>query len=122
MLSSFFDCYLPPDIIAKTPGLFTKDGLIYWGGIEKLFKGKLKFVQRIGSRGKAVFDRKKIDASLINSPKTAVILEVANFSHWVVVVSNYGNDYYVIDPLDGKKKLALKTFGNITGSAHFIAP
>lgn len=122
MLSSFFDCYKSPDVIAKTPGLFTKDGLIIWSGIEKLFGGKLKFVTRIGGKGKAVLSRKDINASLLTSPKTAVILEVRNFSHWVVCVGTYGNDYYVIDPLDGKKKLALKTFGNITGSAHLIAP
>lgn len=121
MLSSFFGCYKSPDVIAKTPGLFTTDGLILWGGIEKLFGGKLKHVVRIGMRGKPRLDRKRIDDSLLKSPKTAVILEVANYSHWVVCVGKYGNDYYVIDPFDGKKKLALRSFGNITGSSHLIA-
>lgn len=121
MLSSFFGCYLTPAQIARTPGLFDSQGRIIWGNIDKLFKGKLKFVKRVGGHGKAVFDRKSINDSLINSPKTAVILEVANFSHWVVVVSTYGNDYYIIDPIDAGKKLCLKSQGNITGSAHFIS-
>lgn len=121
MLSSFFDCFKDPATIAKTPGLFTDQALIIWGGVKALFKGKLEHVKRIGGHGKAVCDRKAIDESLLKFPETAVILEVANFSHWVVAVGKYGNDYYVIDPLDGKKKLALKSFGNITGSSHFIA-
>lgn len=120
MFSSFYGCYKSPAEIAKMPGLFDAQGRIYWGAIEKAFGGKIKFVYRYGGQGKAVFNRKAILASLENSPNTTVMLEVRNFSHWVAVVGVYGDDFYVIDPIDGKKKLAIKSFGNITGSAHLI--
>lgn len=114
MLSSFFGFYLSPIEIAKFPGLFNADGKIIWSMIEKLFKGKFKFVWRYYKR-----NDKAIRESIAGAT-TCVILEVRNGSHWVVATGVYGNDYYCIDPVDGKKKLVIANFGNITGSAHLI--
>lgn len=118
MLSSFYGCYKSPAELAVIPGLFTPQGLLIWGMVEKVFKGKIKFVFRYGQGNKAVRNDKAIRDSILNSPKTSVILEVRNHSHWVVATGVYGNDYYCVDPIDGQRKLVLKAFGNITGSAH----
>lgn len=122
MLSSFYGCFKTPAELAKTLGLFTPGGLLIWGMVEKVFGGKIKFVYRYGQGDKVVRNDKAIRDSILGSPKTSVILEVANHSHWVVAVGVYGNDYMCVDPIDGQKKLVLKTFGNITGSAHLIQP
>lgn len=116
MLSSLFGGvpYKDPGQLAADAQLYNAEGLILWNQLPRIFNGKLSMVARIqGMNRKAIADS-------IAGAKTAVILEVANHSHWVVAHSPYGKDFYCIDPLDGKKKLALKTFGNITGSAHIV--
>lgn len=116
MFSSFFGCFRDPATIAADVKLFTPQSLIIWSQLERVFGGKMRFSKRLYKR-----DDKSIKESLLNNPKEAVALEVANGSHWVAVVGVYGNDYYCIDPLDGKKKLVVRTFGNITGSVHVVA-
>ena len=113
MLSSYYGCYKSPAELAAIRTLFNKDGKLIWEQIPQVFKGKIKFqVRKVG------LDRKAITASVNGSPVTSTLIEVANKSHWVVVISTYGNDFYCVDPIDAKKKLVLKSFGNITGSAH----
>lgn len=116
MLSSFYGCYIDPPTLAKYPGLFDQSGRLFWLMIDKVFKGKMKFVYRNYKR-----NDKAIRESILNSPKTSVLLEVRNGSHWVVGVGVRGNDYYCVDPIDGMKKLVLSNFGNITGSAHLTS-
>lgn len=122
MLSSYYGCYKSPAEIAKIPGLFTSDGLLIWSMVEKVFDGKIKFQYRYGNGSKSVRNDIAIRASILGSPKTSVLLEVANSSHWVVAVGVIGDDYRIVDPIDGKKKLAIKTFKNISGSAHLYQP
>lgn len=113
MLSDYFQCYQSPDAIAKTYATYTLDGLIQW---ESLRLTHMAFDLRLRQR-----DDKSIGASL-KDPNKAVILNVNNGAHWVVALSKapFSNDYYILDPWDGKKKLACKTYRNIVGSAHFI--
>lgn len=112
MLSDYFGGYMPPDDIAKQNDWFTQDGLIIW---RKLNFTTMEWVRRIWRR-----DDDAIKASLAN-PDTAVILEVANGSHWVVAVRKmwFRNDYVIIDPLTGRVGAAIGDYGNITGSSHF---
>lgn len=118
---------ITPAQMAKMPGLFTSTGLIIWSQLERLTKGAIKFQKRIGGRtpsGRRVFTRddKAIKDSILKSPKTVVIIEVNNGRHWVagLGVTPDGRDYWVGDPIDGKRKQLFKTYPNITGSAHLI--
>lgn len=116
MLSSFYGCYKSPKELAAIPWLFDSQGKILWTALSKVFGGRIKFeIRRYGK------DAKAITNSVLGSPKTSVLLEVANKSHWVVCTGTYGNDFYCIDPIDGQRKLVLKTFKNITGSAHLTS-
>lgn len=113
MLSSYYGCYKSPLELAKDRKLFNAQGEIIWGELARVFGGKIKFqIRRYGRDNKAIL------TSILGSPKTAVIMQVANKSHWVVGTGVYGTDFYCVDPLDGLKKLTLTTFGNITGSSH----
>lgn len=113
MLSSYYGCYKSPAELAAIPWLFTRDAKIIWANLSKVFAGKIKWqIRRYG------MNRQAITASFAGGPKTSVMCEVANKSHWVVIVGVYGNDYWCVDPIDGKRKLLLKTYGNITGSSH----
>lgn len=113
MLSSYYGCYKSPIEIASIPWLFNRRGEIIWQMLEKVFNGKIKFqIRRYGMNKPAII------ASLNGTPKTSVLCEVANKSHWVVIVGQHGNDFYCADPIDGQKKLVFKTYRNITGSAH----
>lgn len=116
MLSSFFGCFRDPASLAADTKLFNAQSLIIWSELARVFNGKMRFENRVYRRDDAA-----IKQSLLESPKKAVALEVANGSHWVVCVGVYGNDFYCVDPIDGKKKLVVRTFGNITGSAHVTA-
>lgn len=116
MLSSYYGCYKSPAELAALPWLFNGEGKLIWEQLSRAFGGKIKFeIRRYG------MDRRAIAASVLGSPKTAVLLEVANKSHWVVATGTYGNDFYCVDPIDARKKLALRSFQNITGSAHVVS-
>lgn len=117
MFLSFFGCYMSPAELARFPGLFNPEGKIIWGMIEKATKGKVKFEWRAYTR-----DDKRIKASLDpKSPKTVVLLEVNNGKHWVAAIGAQGGDYRCVDPIDGKARLVLSRYPNITGSAHLRA-
>lgn len=117
MLSSYFGCYKTPAEIARTPGLFTDQGLIIWTSINKLFGGKLNFEWRQVGR-----DDKRIKASLAD-PKKAVLIEVNSGKHWVVGIDwNTANGPRIVDPIDGKVKYLFKAYPNITKSTHLFQP
>lgn len=126
-LLSWVGVVITPAQLARSPGLFTSAGLINWYVLEKATKGAIKFQRRIGGRlpnGRHVFKRDDaaIKNSILKSPKTVVIIEVNNGRHWVagLGVTPDGRDYWVADPIDGKRKQCLKAYPNITGSAHLI--
>lgn len=117
MLSSFLGCYISPDRLARTPGLFNARGELLWGELDRVFKGKLKFQWRHYGR-----DNVRIMASINGSPITVCVLQVNNGKHWVVATSvlAQGFDYMCADPIDGMKRSVLSRYPNITGSGHLI--
>jgi hypothetical protein len=112
MLTDAFGEIMWPDKIASRVDWYTKDGLILWNKL----KLNISFIQRLRKR-----DDTAIIASLKN-PKTAVMLEVDNGSHWIVAVRKlpFVNDYMCVDPWTGKMCTSLGDYKNITGSAHFM--
>jgi hypothetical protein len=112
MLSDYFHCFQPPDAIAKEFLKYTDTGLVLWS---TLTLPKMMFKIRLRAR-----DDKAILESLKNLEQ-AVLLNVSNGSHWTVAIRKaaFRNDYWCVDPWDGKIKLAAKTYRNIVGSAHF---
>lgn len=112
MLSDYFGCLSYPDAIAKVKTNYTADGLILWSNLKFT---KMAFVWRQYGRNDSL-----IRTSLKN-PDTAVILQVNDGKHWVVALrpTVFGNDYVCLDPWTGKKCDVIKTYKNITGSAHF---
>lgn len=126
-LLSWVGVNITPGALARVPGLFNANGEILWGQLERATKGKIKFLRRIGGKtpnGRVVWTRddKAIKASILGSPKTVCIIQVNNARHWVAglgVIAD-GRDYWVADPIDGKRKQLLKAYPNITGSAHLI--
>ena len=112
MLTSYFGCYRTPPDIAKILQKYTPDGLVLWSTLDVPC---MKFVGRIYTRMDS-----EIDASL-KDPDKAVILNVANGSHWVVAIKRVPltSTYLIADPWDGRVKLST-AYRNITGSAHYI--
>lgn len=118
MLTDYFGNYGSPAEIAAHKGWYTKPGekpgpgLVKWTSLN--FKA-MKFARRLYGHNAGA-----IKASL-QDPDGAVILEVANGSHWVVAL---GYDMLgrmkIADPWTGKRT-NMSDYGNdITGSAHFI--
>lgn len=120
MLADFFGCFVTPEKFIKENIKYTDHnypagaGLAIWGSLKL---DNMKFVKRLHG-----FFPKEVDKSLVGSPKTAVILEVANRSHWVVAIRkvSFSKHYFIVDPWDGKVKTTA-AYKNITGSAHFEA-
>ena len=123
MLTDYFKCKMTPAEIAKKDW-FAYDSL-QWINIDL---PTFSFRWREG----AYFSDKPVDMEVIyaylskgdNSKEAnerAVLLEVANHSHWVVGLwKTVDNDILAIDPWTGKTCEVLKTYGNITGAALFI--
>lgn len=111
MLSDYFKCYTSPDHVVNVNVKYTIDGLILW---ESIKFPNFAFEDRIYG-----YLPGRIDQSLAD-PNRAVILQVANASHWVVAIHKVPGTklYFIVDPWDGKVKLS-STYGKITGSAHF---
>lgn len=120
MLSSYGGFYLTPAQIARAPGQFNALGEIIWMQLAKTFKGRMTFQRRIGSKKFWKRDDAAIKKSILGGPKLVCLLQVNNGKHWVVATGIAGNDYWCADPIDGKKKLVLKAYPNITGSCHLI--
>ena len=113
MLTSYFGTLVLPNEIAMHKDWFTPEGLIIW---EKLNFKDMKFEKRL---------RKCYDGDIcasLKDPNRAVLLQVSNGRHWVVATkaSWLSNDYTCVDPWDGKTKSVLKSYHNISGSAHFM--
>lgn len=122
MTSDLFGCYKSPAEIARMLPLFNAQGELIWSQIAPAFNKKIQFDKRIGDKNHSVRNDAEIKKSILDSPKTVVWLNVANHSHWVFATDVAGNDYRIIDPLDGQPKFAVKTYGNITGSSHLFTP
>lgn len=116
MLSDYFKSFFAPDTLATKTLSYTKDGLIIWQSVDNI--PHMKFEKRLYGQNDA-----EILASL-KDRKKAVILQVNNGQHWVVALRRSlwdKKDYIILDPWTGKQCSALKTYHNITGSAHFIS-
>lgn len=113
MISDYFGEYKTPDFIARNAD-FTSDGRLYWSSLKKIFR-KFTFTGRGNGNNISVI------SNHLANPDTAVILQVRNKSHWVVAVRDpkYSNDFLVVDSLNGKTRIAIGDFGNITGYATF---
>jgi hypothetical protein len=115
MLSSYYGCYRSPAELARTPGLFDAMGRILWTKLNQVFAGRLTFDWRAYGR-----DDRRITASINGTPKTACVIQVNHQRHWVVGVGvNAPKDYWIADPIDGKRKILRNAYPDITGSAHF---
>lgn len=119
MLSDYFKCYRSPLELASNVHHYTRKdypggaGLVLWPNMK--FDG-MRWVKRLRGRNDAMIDE------ALRNPNTAVILQVNNGAHWVVAYSRVwgaSKDWWCIDPWDGKKKLVLKSFGNITGMSFY---
>lgn len=112
MISDYFECYSDPRAAIDQYIKYNEDGLILWDKINFL---NFRFEKRL-----AGWQLAEIAESLKN-PDKAVILQVANSSHWVVAVRRIPGTkhYFIVDPFDGKLKTSYK-YENVTGSAHFV--
>lgn len=111
MLSDYYGCYLPPDVLAKEL-VFTDEARVYWQPI----KDHLCYEFTYRFYGK---DYKRIDEALLGGEETTVILEV-NKSHWVWCIGKVGTGVYrIADPIDGKIRTTERYGNNITGGATF---
>lgn len=108
-LSTYFGDNLTPDRVAGMCR-FTTEGLIIW---QSCNFGHFKFERRENFRNDA-----NIKAAL-QDPNMAVILEVANHSHWVCAIAPYNDSYRIADPWLGDKVILSKRYANITGAAYF---
>ncbi len=112
MLTDYFGSFQRPDSIASFGLKYNLQAQIIWGTISL---ASMAFQERVFG-----FNQLKVDISL-RDPNKAVILQVANGSHWVVALRKvpFSNQYFIADPWDGKLKMS-GVYGNITGSAHFL--
>jgi hypothetical protein len=110
-LSTYFGDNLTPAQINETCN-FTSGGLIIWASARF---GHFSFVKREYGR-----DDTEI-ARAIKDPLLAVILQVANASHWVVGVEVYPNNgiFKIADPWLGDWSSMVRYWNNITGAAYF---
>ena len=113
MLSRYFGIGASPVFLASSALDYTPDGLLKWESVNRLSH------MRFDKRGYGRDDKEIQDA--LSDPDRAVILQVANGSHWIVAVrkSFLVNDYICYDPWDGKRCAAIAKYKNITGFATF---
>jgi hypothetical protein len=125
MLTDFFGCY-------QDPGQIAQDKTNYAGSEVNwttLHFPTFSFRWREGSYfGPSNIDLEMIKSYLAHGDNSqtdrdrAVILEVANRSHWVVGLwwNEYENDLLCIDPWTGRSCWLFKTYQNITGASLFV--
>lgn len=109
MLSTYFGDNLNP---AQTCDRikYDKNGLILWSS-SKFNKFKFWFREYRPNHTNI--------KNALAGKDTAVILQVANGSHWVVATGNYAPKVYTIaDPWDASRATTNK-YNNITGAAYF---
>jgi hypothetical protein len=117
MLTQYFNCYQLPDEIAKNVKNFTADSIAW---INLNFP-TFSFRWREGS----LFSEEPVDMDLIKAymkdPNKAVVLEVANHSHWVLALwETFDQDILAIDPWTGETCEVFKKYKNITGAGLFV--
>ncbi len=112
MLSDYFGNYTTPGSLASNPTNYTHDGLVLWSMLK--IEG-FHFTRR--QYGRFDDDIKKALAD----PDRAVILEVANKSHWVVATGKpiVGTAYKIADPWLGDRSTIARYNNDITGAAYF---
>lgn len=111
MLSTYFmPGLIPPQVVDRAK--FTRDGLLYWNSLEL---AGFKFYWRAYGPNHPEIARH------IKHPDLAVLLEVANKSHWVVAIGQtfLSGSYKIADPLFGDKATMARYQNNITGAAYF---
>lgn len=106
----FYPALTPHEVNNKVK--FTKDGLIIWASCNFdnfIFAGR--------ERGANWQNIKRA----IKDPYQAVILEVANGSHWVVATgwTLWGNSFKIADPWIGDRATMARYDDDITGAAYF---
>jgi len=126
MLTDYFGCKLSPAQIAQNANNFSNDS-VQWINLDF---PTFSFRWREGhyfSDADNIIDIEVIKAYLATGNDSeqrnnrAVLLEVANRSHWVVGLYYSYGDIIAIDPWTGKTVRVLETYGNITGAALFQA-
>lgn len=116
MLSDYFKGYLMPSTIAAHAEWFVEQGKeigkIIWAALDF---PTMRYAGRVYHR-----DDNAIKFAL-KDPDRAVMLEVADGSHWVVALrpTLFGNSYIVADPWTGTDVDVIKKYRNITGMAFF---
>ena len=117
MLTDYYDCYLPPDVIAQNTK-WIRGGNVWWIYLDF---PTFSFRWREGNPYQSVPVDMDMIRAYMKNPDKAVLLEVANHSHWVVACwETFDEDILVIDPWTGRSCDVLKTYGNITGAALFV--
>lgn len=113
MLSDYFGHYIDPGKLASNVNNYTKGGLVIWKNLNSQLKN-FKWVWR-----EYGYAKKNLEAALAD-PNRAVILEVNDKSHWVVLQSRnrITGELYVYDPWD-KKKHPVSYYRNVTGASYF---
>ena len=110
-LSTYFRDFLTP-LAVRNICKFTPNGLLIW---ESCVFENFRFESREYGR----FDHNIQQA--LKDPDRAVILQVANGSHWVVATGKplFGNKYKIADPWLGDFTDMSRYGNNITGAAYF---
>jgi len=111
MLTTYFKPdHTPGDILPQLR--FTSNGLLYWNSA--VFENFV-FYQRVRVRQDAVIKEH------LRDPNLAVVLEVANSSHWVVATNwqTYPASIGIADPWLGDRASMLRYNNDITGAAYF---
>jgi hypothetical protein len=109
-----FGITISPSEMAKRADWFTSGGLIIWNrvqeGLKKLYPNKSISIYRYYGR-----NDKAIQQSL--KPGSAVLLQVANESHWMVAERKQWlrNDYNCSDSWGGVSRSSIGDYGSITG-------
>ena len=127
MVSDFFGKPITPDEIARNANWFNSLGSFVW--IKPSFPN-MSFRWREGQNS-PMTGIEKVDMDMIKSylahgdnrpsdHNRAVILQVADESHWVLGLWEQYGDILAIDPWTGKTCLVYETYKNITGAALFV--
>jgi len=124
MLTDYFGCKQTPAQIALNKSNYSGDSNISWIGLDF---PTFSFRWREGNLFSDA--NNKVSLDMVKSymvkngkgePDRAVLLEVANRSHWVVALWPVGDDILAIDPWDGKTCKVFEKYHNITGAALFV--
>lgn len=111
-LSTYFgDNLTPANVCDKIK--YTKDGLIIWQSVN--FKTFGFWQRQVG--------RKDADIKhALQDKNMAVILQVANGSHWVVCTGYdaVNNIFKIADPFFGDRSTMKRYNNNITGASYFV--